>query len=772
MSWPTRKDSRDFSRALGEPDMETLTYWVQRLEPLVRAELDKEVIVIFCNRSGQEDDVLYAGTSAVIGIKDGEVSVYGLGGRGTKEFLSVDTSEPPFAKLVQNEHEDEELESEGAVGAEVRNSADQAKWNVDSSKWASPPSTGTSFSFSEPAGSIATASGSAQPLSAAAQARRGRPSPKLQIPQQPNFGHFARPGQRSESPTTIPTPTAPSPTPMAVRPKLIIPETNVITAGFNRKPSPFPHDKYFLEQHRFFGGRQPQTFAPITPLEEAPQSSTSLYWKPLDTLLKTPANLSWTIADTPGPPVGSKSTGSGPPFPGATFPNRVKSGPRDHTSSVRAGSSLKSSETLPPSEPGTPNKADNTTDSHGGARNALRGLFPQRPSTTGPHSQARTRDEDRSRNNPGRHDVNSVPWTTDRSSPPSRTASAADTRQTRHGKAADSFRPSRTDSPKFHHASRAQGGREEASQEQRMTNTPRPSHSTSPPLGQAGPGGVRPPSRKGYGAEDIRRPGSRPTHRQHSGSVVRHSRSRSASVVRNTDERMGHRTVRPQSPDRGHDERRSVSRGRQRWAGEQSLPRGDSKQASLPLAEAKDNIFIPRHISVTRIHSSSKPAAVRHATPDDEIVAVEEYIYPTQEQHLNRAPPMPASPAKMPSIEDGRAILGMACNLPPPPPAHHLDPNVRIHTPTVLGGSVKTTIITTAGHGDSGGSPPHSANSMASSAASQFSHATSGSATPDDERFPTGTPRPGIISRFGKERRVDTPVPPAYDPYGSPRLEY
>ncbi|OIW30393.1 carbon-nitrogen hydrolase [Coniochaeta ligniaria NRRL 30616] len=104
MSWVTGQDSREFSRTLAEPDMETLTYWVQRLEPLIAAELDKEIIVIFCNRCGQEAESLYAGTSAIVGIKGGEVSVYALAGRGTKEFLMADTSNPAFAKLQNGRH--------------------------------------------------------------------------------------------------------------------------------------------------------------------------------------------------------------------------------------------------------------------------------------------------------------------------------------------------------------------------------------------------------------------------------------------------------------------------------------------------------------------------------------------------------------------------------------------------------------------------------------------------------------------------------------------
>ena len=62
--------------------METLSYWLARMEPLIRAESDDEIIVVLANRCGTEDDAVYAGTSAVLGIQSGEVKVYGILGRG------------------------------------------------------------------------------------------------------------------------------------------------------------------------------------------------------------------------------------------------------------------------------------------------------------------------------------------------------------------------------------------------------------------------------------------------------------------------------------------------------------------------------------------------------------------------------------------------------------------------------------------------------------------------------------------------------------------
>ncbi|KAI0532428.1 carbon-nitrogen hydrolase [Xylaria digitata] len=100
MAWLTREDASLFSCIPNEPDMDTLTYWMARLEPLIRSENQEEIIIIFCNRTGIERDAVYAGTSTVIGVKDGEVNVYGLLGRGEEKLLVVDTDKPPTAKLV------------------------------------------------------------------------------------------------------------------------------------------------------------------------------------------------------------------------------------------------------------------------------------------------------------------------------------------------------------------------------------------------------------------------------------------------------------------------------------------------------------------------------------------------------------------------------------------------------------------------------------------------------------------------------------------------
>lgn len=86
------------------------------MEPIIRAETEEEIIVVLCNRTGIEDDTVYAGTSTVIGIKQGEVCVYGLLGRCEKSLLVVDTDAPPLGKLLLRPQQEagEDLEASAA----------------------------------------------------------------------------------------------------------------------------------------------------------------------------------------------------------------------------------------------------------------------------------------------------------------------------------------------------------------------------------------------------------------------------------------------------------------------------------------------------------------------------------------------------------------------------------------------------------------------------------------------------------------------------------
>ncbi|KAH6963611.1 hypothetical protein DER45DRAFT_116405 [Fusarium avenaceum] len=371
MAWNTREDPRRFTRMPNEPDMETLTYWVTRLEPLIRHESDEEIIVVFCNRCGNEDEALYAGTSAVIGIHDGEVKVYGLLGRGEKELLVVDTNNSPYAKLVYRP------DARG-VGMEAPGHLEQtggAKGNSDglenSTDNAAEEQHGSpNARSSNERETSQTQAASLPPLPQLPEdfvhdrprgSSRKRHPPAITIPREPDLikTNSARsPGTDS---INIPTPSAPSPTPMAMRPRLIIPESPPIlphqyppdhpisaaslrsersirsaksdlseastrTIRTNPRPpeesTPYPSsgaplsgypENYFASEKVIYGGdvtiHSAGPFSPNTPFEDiSPVSPEQYYWSRNDQFMRTPLGAAgWT----PGTPIGRKPE----PFP-------------------------------------------------------------------------------------------------------------------------------------------------------------------------------------------------------------------------------------------------------------------------------------------------------------------------------------------------------------------------------------------------------------------------------------------------------------------------
>jgi protein N-terminal amidase len=100
MAWITEDPQKFGESKPEEADMDTLEYWLRRLEPLIRAESESEIIVVFANRCGVEDEAVYAGTSAVLGIQGGEVKVYGMLGRGEQKLLIIDTGVSSNDRLV------------------------------------------------------------------------------------------------------------------------------------------------------------------------------------------------------------------------------------------------------------------------------------------------------------------------------------------------------------------------------------------------------------------------------------------------------------------------------------------------------------------------------------------------------------------------------------------------------------------------------------------------------------------------------------------------
>ena len=326
MAWLTREDRSTFTPFPHEPDMETMTYWVQRLEPVIRSENEDEIIVVFANRCGIEDDVVYAGTSAVIGVKNGEVSVYGLLGRGVKELLIVNTDLPPFAKLVNRPVATPTTASD-ILSPTSELIHDKSPASIPESepepiaapKIPSPPPAPTrtvrsrskSTQREEPERGSLRRRGSPGPspkkqrtsAAAASETRMTNveePSSAVMASEEAYEGCSGGCGGCDEHTSEggrgdLTTPTCPSPTPMAVRPKLAISTGPETLPPLTTRPPPSG-----MEPGNFFTSRDLCT-PPITPFDDIPMSTTRYHWNnpvsafPASAAMHTPEEPIWPV---------------------------------------------------------------------------------------------------------------------------------------------------------------------------------------------------------------------------------------------------------------------------------------------------------------------------------------------------------------------------------------------------------------------------------------------------------------------------------------------
>lgn len=272
MAWLTNEDRSTFTPFPKDPDFCMLTYWVRRLEPIIRAESDDEIIVVFCNRCGIEDDATYSGTSAVIGIKDGEVSVYGLLGRGVKELLVVDTEKRPFAKLIDR--------PEQPVAAGDESSPTQPPQIPDNG----PPQPG-SHTGSEPEGSVPTSSPGSAPSSARAHAGSEQTTPRASARSEVKKG----PGK----------PSLVASRETAVRPR---PSLSILTGP--DAVTPFSTKPPVAMSPNTFNNRSLRT-PPMSPSEDAVRHTADRFWDKtpstafLSSGLYTPSEPTWSEYEGP-----------------------------------------------------------------------------------------------------------------------------------------------------------------------------------------------------------------------------------------------------------------------------------------------------------------------------------------------------------------------------------------------------------------------------------------------------------------------------------------
>ncbi|KAJ4303033.1 hypothetical protein N0V90_001924 [Kalmusia sp. IMI 367209] len=97
MAWLCHLTPTELTVEPSSPDVATVAYWVERFQPIV--EKSKEVegawYVLLANRCGVEKSVCYAGSSTVIKIEGGAVSLFETCGKSEEKCLVVDLSERP-----------------------------------------------------------------------------------------------------------------------------------------------------------------------------------------------------------------------------------------------------------------------------------------------------------------------------------------------------------------------------------------------------------------------------------------------------------------------------------------------------------------------------------------------------------------------------------------------------------------------------------------------------------------------------------------------------
>lgn len=116
MAWLTNIPASSLKSAPGEPDLDTLGYWLERLQPLVEG-VGKEVIVVVANRCGEEEpDVRYAGTSWVGKVGDGKAGIWEMVGRGEEGLVVGDMDKPVkwVVKLREQEKSEQGIEVDEA----------------------------------------------------------------------------------------------------------------------------------------------------------------------------------------------------------------------------------------------------------------------------------------------------------------------------------------------------------------------------------------------------------------------------------------------------------------------------------------------------------------------------------------------------------------------------------------------------------------------------------------------------------------------------------
>ena len=105
MAWLTHKTSTELQESSADPDLETLSYWIERIVPLVN-NTECKIIVVFANRCGQEPlDARYAGSSWIGSVGFGKIDIWDIAGRAQEKLLCIDTDQDPEYQLQTSQNE-------------------------------------------------------------------------------------------------------------------------------------------------------------------------------------------------------------------------------------------------------------------------------------------------------------------------------------------------------------------------------------------------------------------------------------------------------------------------------------------------------------------------------------------------------------------------------------------------------------------------------------------------------------------------------------------
>lgn len=97
MAWLCHLSPVELMAEPDQPDVATVAYWVERFQPIIEAsrERDGATYVLLANRCGVEKGVCYAGSSTVMKIEGGAVSLFETIGKSEERCLVVNLSERP-----------------------------------------------------------------------------------------------------------------------------------------------------------------------------------------------------------------------------------------------------------------------------------------------------------------------------------------------------------------------------------------------------------------------------------------------------------------------------------------------------------------------------------------------------------------------------------------------------------------------------------------------------------------------------------------------------